>query len=178
MTISKPYLSLLISLTLATFGLTVAYVTGVMIIAPLLFALGIPLVNIDKPLKQKIGLTLVIMIVSVSVFIGTILAAIGFDYDKYIFPGLLVGLAGVAILVINGLVIDTIKLNLKTILLTFILSGISLPLWIFMTESIFPKTLSSSDLVRQFGVIMLWMTLTTIGICSAIKTENRLTVKN
>jgi len=66
MTISKPYLSLLISLTLATFGLTVAYVTGVMIIAPLLFALGIPLVNIDKPLKQKIGLTLVIMIVSLT----------------------------------------------------------------------------------------------------------------
>ena len=73
MAISKQYQTLLTSLTLATFGLTVAYMTGVMIIAPLLFALGIPLVNIKKPLKQKIGLTLVIIIVSVSVFIGTML---------------------------------------------------------------------------------------------------------
>ena len=169
MTISKPYLTLLTSLTLATFGLIVAYMTGVMIIGPLLFALGIPLVNIDKPLKQKIGLTLVIMIVSVSVFIGTILAAIGFDFDKYIFPGLLVGLAGVAILGINGLIIDTIQLNLKTILLTFLLSGFSLPLWIFLTENIFSKTLTNADLIRQFGVMMFWMALTTIGICSAIK---------
>jgi len=44
MAISKQYQTLLTSLTLATFGLTVAYMTGVMIIAPLLFALGIPLV--------------------------------------------------------------------------------------------------------------------------------------
>lgn len=154
---------------MATFGLIVAYLTELMVIVPVLFGLGIPLMNIDKPLKQKIGLTLVTMIVSVSIFIGTIFAAIGFDFDKYIFPGLLVGFAGVAILAINGLIIDTIKLNFKTILLTFLLSGISLPIWIILTENFFPKTFTNIDLIRQYGVMMFWMTLTTIGICSAIK---------
>lgn len=169
MTISKPYLTLLTSLTLAFFGLIIAYLTDMMIIVPVLFGLGIPLVNIDKPLKQKIGLTLVTMIVSVAVFIGTVFAALGLDFDKYIFPGLLVGLAGVAILAINGLIIDTIKLNFKTILLTFLLSGISLPIWIVLTENVFPKTITNIDLIRQHGVMMFWMTLTTIAICSAIK---------
>ena len=169
MTISRPYLTLLTSLILATLGLVVAYLTGMMIIVPLLFGLGFPLVNIDKPLKQKIGLTLVIMIVSISVFIGTIFAAIGFDFDKYIIPGLLVGLAGVAILTINGLITDTIKLNLRTVIFTFILSGISLPIWIVLTENVLPKTITNIDLVRQYGVMMFWMTLTTIGICTAIK---------
>ena len=82
-----------------------------MIIIPILFGLGIPLVNIDKPLKQKIALTIVIVFVSSVIFIATVLAAISFDFDKYIFPGLLVGLAGIAILGINGLLIESIKLN-------------------------------------------------------------------
>jgi len=172
MTISKPYLTLFTSVTLAVIGSIVAYFTDWMIIIPVLFALGIPLVNIDKPFKQKIGLTLVIIIVSVSVFIGTVFAAIGFDFDKYIFPGLLVGLAGVAILAINGFLIDTIKLNFKTILLTFLLSGISLPIWIILTENVFPKTIANIDLIRQYGVMIFWMTLTTIGICSAIKPKS------
>jgi hypothetical protein len=169
MTISKPYLTLLTSVTLAVIGSIVAYFTDWMIIIPFVFGLGIPLVNIDRPFKQKIGLTLVILIASVTVFIGTVSAAIGFDFDKYIFPGLLVGIAGVAILAINGLIIDTIKLNFKTILLTFLLSGISLPVWIVLTENVFPKTITNLDFIRQYGVMMFWMTLTTIGICSAIK---------
>ena len=46
MAISKQYQTLLTSLTLATFGLTVAYMTGVMSIAPLIFALGIRQIGI------------------------------------------------------------------------------------------------------------------------------------
>jgi hypothetical protein len=172
MTISRPYLTLLTSLIFATLGLVVAYLTGMMIIVPVLFGLGFPLVNIDKPMKQKIGLTLVIMIISVSVFIGTILAAIGLNFDKYIFPGLLVGLSGTAILGINGLLAETIKLNTKTILATFVLSGISLPVWIILTENVFPKSVTNIELVRQYGVMLFWMTLTTIGICLAIETED------
>jgi hypothetical protein len=144
-----------------------------MIIIPVLFGLGIPLVNIDKPTKQKIGLTIVTVLVSTVIFIATILAAISFDFDKYIFPGLLVGLAGVGILGINGLLIETIKLNFKTITMTFLLSGLSLPIWIIFTENIFPNTITNIELARQFGVMLFWMTLTTIGICLSIKAETK-----
>jgi hypothetical protein len=157
---------------MATFGLTIAYLTDWVIIIPVLFGLGIPLINIDKPFKQKIGLTIVTVIVSVAIFIATIFAVIGFDFDKYIFPGVLVGLSGTAILGINGLLSETIKLNTKTIVLTFVLSGISLPVWIILTENVFPKTVTNIELVRQYGVMLFWMTLTTIGICLAIETED------
>jgi hypothetical protein len=50
----------------------------VLIIIPVLFGLGIPLVNIDKPLKQKIGLTIATVFVSTVIFIATVLAAISF----------------------------------------------------------------------------------------------------
>ncbi len=173
MTIAKPYLTLITNLTLATIGSTIAYLTNWMIIIPLVFGLGIPIVNIDKPLRQKIGLTLVITLVSVVIFVATILAAISFDFDKYIFPGLLVGLAGVGILGINGLLIENIKLNFKTITLTFLLSGLSLPFWILLTEKLLPKTFTNIEIVRQFGVMLFWMTMTTIGISSSIINERK-----
>jgi len=172
MTISKPYLTLIVSLTLATLGSTIAYLTNLIIIIPLVFGLGIPLVNIDKPLRQKIGLTLVITFVSFIVFILTVITAISFNFDKYVFPGLLVGIAGILILGINGLLIETIKLNLKTIALTFVLSGLSLPTWIILTENVLPTTMTKIELVRQFGVMLFWMTMTTVGICFSIKRTN------
>ncbi|WP_419803410.1 hypothetical protein [Mucilaginibacter sp.] len=163
------------SLTLATLGSIIAYLTNLIIIIPLVFGLGIPLVNIDKPLRQKIGFTLVITFISFIVFILTVITAISFNFDKYVFPGLLVGIAGILILGINGLLIETIKLNLKTIALTFVLSGLSLPVWIILTENVLPTTMTKIELVRQFGVMLFWMTMTTIGICFAIK-KNKLTL--
>ena len=168
-TMTKPYLTFLTNLILATIGLALAYLTSWMIFIPILFGLGVPLVNIEKPLKQKLGRTLVIVIVSIAIFISTILAAIGFSFDKYLFPGLLAGSAGVAILGINGLLVETINFNLKSIALTFFLSGLSLPIWILLTENVFPKFFSNIEIVRQFGVMLFWMTLTTIGICFSIK---------
>lgn len=140
-----------------------------MIIIPILFGIGIPLVNLEKPLKQKVVLIAVTIIISTVIFVATVLAAISFDFDKYIFPGMLVGLAGIAILGINGLLIENIKLNLKTITLTFLLSGLSLPIWILMTENVLPYSIKKMELVRQFGVMIFWMTLTTIGICMSIR---------
>lgn len=171
MTLSKPYLTFLTNLSLATIGLILAYMTDWMILIPVLFGLGVPLVNIDKPFKQKLQLSLVVVVVSIVIFITTIWAAISFDLDKYIFPGLLVGLAGVAILGINGLLIETISFNLKAISLTFFLSGLSLPIWVLLTENIFPMTFTNVEMVRQYGVMLFWMTLTTIGICYSIKNE-------
>ena len=165
-------MTLIVSLTLATLGSTIAYLTNLIIIIPLVFGLGIPWVNIDKPLRQKIGLTLVITFVSFIVFILTVITAISFNFDKYVFPGLLVGIAGILILGINGLLIETIKLNLNTIALTFVLSGLSLPIWIILTENVLPTTMMKIELVRQFGVMLFWMTMTTVGICFAIKRKN------
>jgi hypothetical protein len=173
MRISKPYLTLLTNLTLATIGSTIAFLTNWMILIPIIFGLGTPLVNIDKPLKQKLSLTLVTVIVSTAIFISTILAAISFDLDKYVFPGLLVGLAGVGIIGINGLLIETVKLNFKTITMTFLLSGLSLPFWILLTENLLPKTFTNIEIIRQFGVMMFWMTMTTIGISLSISDEQK-----
>jgi ethanolamine transporter EutH len=147
-----------------------------MILIPMLFGLGVPLVNIDRPLKQKLQLTLVVVLVSIVIFIATVLAVISFDFGKYLFPGLLVGLAGVVILGINGLLIETISFNLKTISLTFLLSGLTLPIWVLLTENVFPKTFTNVEMVRQYGVMLFWMTMTTIGICYSIKKD--LTINN
>jgi len=173
MTISKPYLTFFTSLTLATIGSTIAYLTNWIIVIPVLFGLGIPLVNIDKPLKQKIGLTIVAVFVSTLIFVATIIAVLSFDFDKYIFPGFLVGLAGIAILGINGLFVENIKLTPYTIALTFLLSGISFPIWIILTENIFPNTITNIELIRQFGGMFFWMTSTTIGICLSIKPKTK-----
>lgn len=171
MTIAKPYLTFLTNLILATIGLTIADFTNWMILIPILFGIGVPLVNINRPLKQKLGLTLVIILTSTAILFVSILTVISFDFDKYIFPGIVVGIAGVLILGINGLLIKTIKLNFKTITLTFLLSGLSLPIWVLFTENIFPKTFSEIEIVRQDGVMLFWMTMTTIGICLSIKKE-------
>jgi hypothetical protein len=171
MTIIKPYLTFLTNLILATIGLTTAHFTNWIILISLLFGLGVPLVNINKPLKQKLVLTLVSIIASTAIFFVTILTVISFDFDKYIFPGIVVGIAGVLILGINGLLIKTIKLNFRTIALTFLLSGLSLPIWVLITENVFPKTYSVIEMVSQDGVMLFWMTMTTIGICLSIKKE-------
>ena len=179
MTISKPYLTFLTNMTLATTGLILAYFSNWMIFIPLLFGLGVPLVNIDSPLKQKLGLILVTVIASTAIFFVTILTAIGFDFDKYIFPGIAVGIAGVLILGINGLLIKTIKLNFKSFSLTFLLSGLSLPIWVLFTENTLSKTFTDNEMVRQFGVMLLWMLMTTIGICLSIQKELTVsTIKN
>ena len=171
MTISKPHLTLVTNLALATVGSTIAYLTNWIIIIPILFGLGIPLVNIDKPLKYKAGLTLVIVIASLAVFVIAIMTAVSFNFDKYIFPGLVVGISGVLLLGINGFLIESVKVNTKTVLVTFLLSGLSLPTWIILTESILPTTIRDNDVVRQFGVMLFWMTLTTIGITIGIENK-------
>jgi len=172
MTISKPYLTFLISLMLAAIGSVIAYLTNWRIVIPVFFGLGIPLINIDKSLKQKISLTVIIVCVSIVIFSATAFASISFKFDKYIFPSLLVGFAGIAILAINGLLIESVKIKLKTIVLTFLLSSLSLPIWILVTEKLFYNLFKNIIFFRQYGVMLFWMILTTIGICLSIKLDN------
>lgn len=171
MTISKSYLTILTNLFLAIIGSGMAHLTGWLWVIPILFGLGIPLVNIDRPLKQKFGLTSVIVLVSIAVFLIAIMTAMGFQFDKFIFPAIVAGFAGTLIFGINGLLIASIKISFKSVCLTFILSGLSLPIWIYLTENILSLTLQGSDLVRQFGVMIFWMIMTTIGISTGIKEQ-------
>jgi hypothetical protein len=175
MSIPKPFLSILTNVTLAFLGSVISYFTDWLMFIPILFGLGIPLVNIDKPIKQKIVRTLIIILASVAIFVAAVLTIIGFEFDKYIFPGLVVGIAGVLMLGINSLLIDSIKLNFKTAGATFLLSGLSVPIWTLFTEHILPSTLHPSELIQQFGVMVLWMTLTTIGISIGIKNRENTT---
>ncbi|MBK8416452.1 MAG: hypothetical protein IPN13_12235 [Bacteroidetes bacterium] len=168
MTISKKKLTILVNLILATVSILISFWTGLLFFVPLLFALGLPLVNIDGPLKKKVGLTFVIVLTTTAIFLMTVLTAISFDFDKYIFPGLLSGFAGALILGINGLLIDNVKLNPKTLLSTFIIAGLSLPVWIFLTEQIFPDSIVKLELVRQFGMFHFWMVLMTLGFSFSI----------
>ncbi|MBK7969411.1 MAG: hypothetical protein IPK08_10980 [Bacteroidetes bacterium] len=113
-------------------------------------------------------MTFVIVLTTTAIFLMTVLTAISFDFDKYIFPGLLSGFAGALILGINGLLIDNVKLNPKTLLSTFIIAGLSLPVWIFLTEQIFPDSIVKLELVRQFGMFHFWMVLMTLGFSFSI----------
>ena len=169
--LSKSYLTILTNLILSVTSAIIAYLTNWMWIIPILFGLGIPLVNIDKPLKQKFGLILVIVIASVGVFFTSILTVISVDFDKFIFPGIVVGIAGLLILGINGLLIESIKMNLQTIGWTFVLAGLSLPCWILLIENEWSSFSSHSDFLRQFGAMIFWMLMTTIGISIGIKRE-------
>jgi len=172
---SKRYLTFFTNLALATLSIILVYYTNLIILIPILFGLGVPLINIDKPIKQKIIFTLIIIIFSIVIFIFTIWAAISFHLDKYIFPGLLVGVSGIGILSINGYFIKAIKLNFKSITITFILSGLSLTLWELLFENLLPNSFVNLDIFRNYGVMLLWMVMTTIGICMSIKVPNKLT---
>ena len=169
MNISKSYLTILTNFILAISGSFLAFQTDFLLFIPMIFAIGIPIINLEKPIEQKIGKTLVIILLSILIFFLSIIIAISFESDKYIFPSLIYGLAGIMIIGINGLLIKSINLNLKTILLTFLFSSISFPIWMLGIENISFVNLKSIPFIREFGVMILWMTLTTIGIVCGIK---------
>jgi hypothetical protein len=167
MTLPKRYLTILVNVALAFVATVITYYTDWFFVIPVLFALGIPLINIDKPLRYKAPVTLGIIALSILIFSLGVLATLNIDYDRYVLQGLVMGAAGVLTLVANGLLIKTVRITLSTILITFLLAGISFPLWIF-AESLLPKTIADISIIPEFGSMMFWMTLTTIGIATGI----------
>lgn len=165
-------LSLITTISLAIIGSLVANYIDEVSIVPVLFALGIPLINIQESLPKKIALTLLVSIASSAILLLAVITLLSVSVDKYAFPGLVVGLAGIAFLAVNSLLIKSIKPNLKSYLLTFVLSGISIPLWVFLTDNVFPKSLMDIAIIRESGAMIFWMLLTTIGTCSAIPLIN------
>ncbi|MBK8444405.1 MAG: hypothetical protein IPL35_13760 [Sphingobacteriales bacterium] len=96
-----------------------------------------------------------------------------FSFGKFISLALFAGLAGAGFWGINGLLIESARLNIKTITIVFLLSGLSLPIWIILTENIFSKTFTNVELVKQSGAMLFWMALTTIGMCLSINLSKK-----
>ncbi|MBL7902062.1 MAG: hypothetical protein JNK73_08715 [Bacteroidia bacterium] len=163
MKLSSQVKTILSGLTFSLLGCLISFWTGWIIIIPILYGLSIPIVNVDGQFVQKFKLTLVSAISSAIILIATTVFIVGFDLGKYIFPGILVGIAAVFILVINGFLLEVINLNLKTIALVFTVSALTLPLSIYYGGRIFGSSLS--DLyTRLNGIIFVWLSMTTIAI--------------
>lgn len=169
----KPSLTVITNLALAIAGVAIGYVVDNMIVVPILFTIGIPLVNLDKHLKQKIGYTLLIIAGSLLIFLVAIIAIFRFSFDKYIFPGLLVATAGLLLLLLNGLFIKSLHINRRSMLFTFLLAGISFPIWTALNDNVFPQALADNDFFYQVGGMLLWMLLTTVGISTGIDHTNK-----
>jgi hypothetical protein len=161
-------LSLITTISLAIVGSLIANYIDEVSIVPVLFALGIPLINIQTTLPKKIALTALVSIASSLILLLAVLTLLSFNFDKYLFPGLVVGLAGVAFLAVNSALIRSLRPDWKSYVLTFILSGISIPLWVYLSDNVFPQSLIDIAIFRESGAMILWMLLTTIGTCSAI----------
>jgi hypothetical protein len=168
MSITKPHLTVVTNLSLAIVGVILGYLFNNMIIVPILFTLGIPLVNMDRPLKQKMGFTLVIIAGSLLIFLLAIIAIFRFSFDKYIFPGMFVATAALLLLLLNGLFIRSLHVNRRSLVLTFLFAGISFPIWTALNDNVFPSALADNDLFYQVGGMLLWMLFTTVGISTGI----------
>jgi hypothetical protein len=171
-TIGKRNLTILVNVFFAFIASVIAFFTDWLILIPVLFAIGIPLVNLEKPFSRKVLHTGALVLASVMVFIMAVLASLNIDYQRYVMQGIVSGVAGVLMLITNGIFVNTISVTWKSALLTFVLAGISFPLW-FLAEHSLPKTIMNIDIIPEFGQIMFWITLTTIGIASGIREKRR-----
>jgi hypothetical protein len=162
---NNSYSTFFLTLLLALAGSVISYVTDWMLAIPVFFGLGIPLLNIEKPLLRKVGLTLTILLGNVTIFLLIVILILNIPYESQVWQALVVGIAGALIMILNGWLIKEIKLTPKAILITFLLSTISMPLGMWLIDDLIgDNTFIFSDFIKQYGIIMLWMTLTTLGI--------------
>jgi hypothetical protein len=162
---NRPYYTLIITILLAITGTLLAFFTDWMIAIPLFFGLGIPLLHLHKPLSKKIILTILIMAGNVLIFLFIVLLILNIPYESQLLQALVVGVAGAAILLLNGWLIKSIKIDVKTLIITFSLAALSLPVGIWITETFLNDSTSMmAEFLGQYGIMILWMTLTTMGI--------------
>ncbi|MBT33744.1 MAG: hypothetical protein CMO01_29115 [Thalassobius sp.] len=163
----KAYLTLLTNIAFSILGLVIAYYSEIVVLIPIFFALGIPIVNAQGNTKQRLGKTFIILLISVVIFIITIMTLIGIR--NFFIIGLIFGVAGLAFLGINALLINDIEINRKSGLITFFLAGISFPLYIYISENTIMVNLLQNDQFRRFGAIFMWMLAVTIGVSLCFK---------
>ena len=165
--------TLVICALLAISGALVAYFTEWMIAIPFLFSLGIPMVNSRRPLRSKIGTTLLILVGTIVIFSAAVILMLNIEYSRMVLQAAVVGAAGCLVLILNGLMIKSIHLNFWSILVTFLLAAASIPIGMWMTKTL-PATGGSffSNFIGQYGIMILWMLLTTGGVVYAMKKDS------
>lgn len=167
---SNSYSTFFLTMLLALTGSAISYATDWMIAIPLFFGLGIPLLNIQKPFPRKLKLTLAILLGNIAIFLLVVILILNIPYESQVWQALVVGVAGVLIMVLNGWLIDDIKLTPRNIIITLLLSTFSMPLGMWLVDDIIAnKTFLFSDFFKQYGIMILWMTMTTLGIVLGIQ---------
>jgi len=171
MAVYKRYLTILVNTGFTLLGGTVAYLTDWFFVMPLLFGLGIPLVNAQGTLKQKIGKTFVIEIVSIALFYGSLMSVLGAFINIYLYMGLVASTSGLVFFGIHALLIESVKFNVKSALTTAFLTAISFIVWASIIDKINLGCEAHEIFIRQFGPMMLWTVAVTIGITTGIEKE-------
>ncbi len=173
---SKRYTTIVVIVPLTIVGAIVAFITGWIVIVPIVFGVGIPLVNLERPPMKKIALVVLITFINLIVFLLEVLVLLNLPYDKYVFPTIAEGIAGVLVLVVNGLFIKSITINWKTSVFIFLLSALAIPLSLGLIETFIVNSSLSSvlqDFFKQFGGMILWVIFTTLGVVYSMKTPNK-----
>ncbi len=155
---------------LALAGAMVAYYTEWMIAIPFLFSLGIPLTSGSKPVKQMIGRVVLIILGTVAIFTGAVILMLNIEYSRMILQAAVVGAAGSLVMLLNGALIRAVRLSPRNVLITFFLAAASIPAGMWITETM-PVTGGSffSSFFGQYGIMILWMLLTTGGIVLSLQ---------
>ncbi len=167
--------TLLVNFLLAIVGSIAAYITGWITLVPIVFAIGIPLVNLEKPPLKKVGLISFISFINLIIFLLEVFILLNLPYDKYVFPTIAEGFAGVFVLLINGLFIKKIKISWQTSILTFLLSALAIPLSLGLIETFIEGSKLPKDVVdyfKQFGGMLFWMIFTTLGVVYAMQSTS------
>lgn len=168
----KAVQTFLVNSVLSVCAILIASSTGWYLLIPIIFGIGIPLVNITSQNWAKVKIMFVLSVSSLAIFLITL--GLFFLFELKMIPFFFVGLSGLIILVINSLLVENVRITLLSAFLTFCLSSISLFLGFEWIQS-FDIVLS---LNKDFILIFFWMISITLGICSGIRDNVLLTQKN
>ena len=169
---TKAVQTFFVNLLLSFCAILIASITGWYLIIPVIFGIGIPLVNITSQNWAKVKIMFVICISSLAVFLITL--GIFFLFEFKMIPFFFAGISGLIILVVNSLLVESVRITFFSAFLTFCLSSISLFLGFEWIQSYDTVLSLNKDLI----LIFFWIISITLGICSGIRDNVLLTQKN
>lgn len=134
-------------------------------IFPFLFGISVPLANWQAVKYTKWRSILTLGIISTALFFGTTAAVIALGNLHVVLSFAVVGLSGLGFLLFNSAFIATIRTNILTGSITFILVAVSIPIGKEVLELLNKQ---GTDYLFLFSTFM-----TTIGLCSSRLTTER-----
>lgn len=160
---TKAFQTFFVNLIFSVCAILIASSTGWYLLIPIIFGMGIPLVNISNQNWAKVKIMFVISISTLAIFLITL--GFFFLFEFKVIPFFFVGISGILILVVNSLLVDNIKITLFSAFLTFCLPSISLFFGFELIQSfdIIPF------LYKDYILVFLWMFSISSGICFGIR---------